>query len=179
MEHATIALIISIIALLLTLSKWVYDFLNDATSRSLRLRHLVRLEFLEGQTNCFITRGGYLLFLISFRIYNENDQTPILIEESQFQAKIGRKWKDATRYSAPQAVIFPSLIRNNLPLTLEPEDRQDFYEVFALDELIPSTKIKIRLRLRAKSGKQIKSQQTLRHRVDERGVFDMLFRILE
>ena len=179
MDRSTIALIISIIALLLTLSKWVYDFLNDATSRRLRLRHLVRLEFLEGQTNCFITRGGYLLFLISFRIYNENDQTPILIEESQFQAKIGRKWKDATRYSAPQAVIFPSLIRNNLPLTLEPEDRQDFYEVFALDELIPSTEIKIRLRLRAKNGKQIKSQQTLRHRVDERGVFDMLFRILE
>jgi hypothetical protein len=185
MEHATIALIISIIALLLALSKWVYDFLSHSTGqRLLRAQqvsrgYLIRLELLEGQTNCFITRGGYLLFLISFRIYNENDQSPVLIEGSQFQAKIGRKWKEATRYTAPQAVIFPSLFRNNLPLTLEPEDRQDFYEVFALDELIPSTEIKIRLRLRAEDGKIIRCQQTLRHRVDARGVFDMLFRILE
>lgn len=179
MDRATIALIISIIALLIALSKWVYDLFNDPTSQKARRSRPIRLEFLEGQTNCFITRGGYLLFLISFRIYNENDQSPVLIEENQFQAKIGRKWKEATRYTAPQAVIFPALLRNNLPLTLEPEDRQDFYEVFALDELIPSTEIKIRLRLRAKDGKIIRYQQTLRHRVDERPVFDMLFRILE
>ena len=179
MDRATIALIISIIALLLALSKWVYDLLINSTGPPPRRSRPIRLEFLEGQTNCFITRGGYLLFLISFRIYNENDQSPVLIEESQFQAKIGRKWKEATRYTAPQAVIFPSLLRNNLPLTLEPEDRQDFYEVFALDELIPSTEIKIRLRLSAKDRKIIRYQQILRHRVDERPVFDMLFRILE
>jgi hypothetical protein len=93
--------------------------------------------------------------------------------------KIGRKWRDTELYTAPQAVIFPSLLRNNLPVTLKPEERQDFYEVFALDELIPSIEIKIRLKLQNKRGKITQYQDKFTHRVDERPVFDLLFRILE
>lgn len=183
MDRATIALILSITALLLTVFKWIYDFFREPPGRTPRRykrnRSQIRLELLEEQTNCFITRGGYLLFLTSFRIYNDSDQAPASIEAYQFQAKIGRKWRDAALYKAPQAMIFPSLLRNSLPLTLNLEARQDFFEVFALDELIPSTEIKVRLKLQEKNGKMTKRQATLKHRVDERPVFDMLFRILE
>ena len=138
-----------------------------------------RAEFIVGQTNCFVTRGGHILFLISCRIYNDNDQIPTTIEGCQFQAKIGRKWQTAEQYTAPQAAIFPSLLRNSLPVTLEPEQRQDFYEVFTLDELIPSPQIRVRLTLRDNKQHTIKGHATFKHRVDERAVFDMLFRVLE
>lgn len=85
----------------------------------------------------------------------------------------------ADQYAAPQASIFPSLLRNSLPVTLEPEQRQDFYEVFTLDELIPSPQIRVRLTLKDKKHHAIKCHATLKHRVDERAVFDMLFRVLE
>ncbi|MDE0297397.1 MAG: hypothetical protein OXN17_02045 [Candidatus Poribacteria bacterium] len=137
------------------------------------------MDLIAGQTNCFITRGGNLLFLISCRVYNDNDQIPTTIEGYKFQAKIGRKWQTAEKYTAPQAAIFPSLLRNSLPVTLEPERRQDFYEVFMLDELIPSPQIKVRLILNVNTHQAIKCQATFRHRVDERPVFDMLFRVLE
>ena len=183
MDIATIALILSILALLLAVSKWLYDFLHGRLGaialRPGRRGSRSRVELLEGQTNCFITRGGYLLFLVSCRIYNDSDQTAIIIQKHQFQAKIGRKWQDAELYTAPQAVIFPSLFRNSLPITLEPEQRQDFYEVFAIDELIPSPQIKVRLTLQDRNEKIMRCQDTLKHRVDERPVFDMLFRVLE
>lgn len=137
------------------------------------------MDLIAGQTNCFITRGGNLLFLISCRVYNDSDQIPTTIEGCQFQAKIGRKWQTAEQYTAPQAAIFPSLLRNSLPVTLEPEQRQDFYEVFMLDELIPSPQVKIRLALKDEKHRTIKCRTTLTHRVDERAVFDMLFRVLE
>ena len=137
------------------------------------------MDLIAGQTNCFITRGGHLLFLISCRIYNDSDQIPTTIEVCRFQAKIGRKWHTTNRYAAPQAAIFPSLLRNSLPITLEPEQRQDFYEVFMLDELIPSPQIKVRLTLKDNKHRTIKCQARLTHRVDERAVFDMLFRVLE
>ena len=182
-DHTTIALIISIIALILSVSKWIYDFRMGQTNRRTRRRRRrgtnIRVELLEGQTNCFTTRGGYLLFLTSFRIYNDNDQVPASVQRCALQAKIGRKWHDTTLYDAPQAVIFPSLMRNNIPLTLKPDERQDFYEVFALDELIPSPEMTIRLRLKNQNGKVIKCQDTLHYRVDERAVFDILFRTLE
>ena len=182
-DHATITLIISIIALVLSVSKWIYDFRADRVTRGIRSRKRrrssLRVELLEGQTNCFIARGGYLLFLTSCRIYNDNDHAPISIQGVQFQAKIGRKWHDTGLYDAPKAKIFPSLLRNNFPLTLKPDERQDFYEVFALDELIPSTEIKIRLKLQDRNGKTVQCQDKFTHRVDERPVFDMLFRILE
>ncbi|MCZ6680537.1 MAG: hypothetical protein O7E52_25175 [Candidatus Poribacteria bacterium] len=183
MDRATIALIISVIALLLSVSKWIHDLRTDRTSRGIRRRRRwkssLRVELLEGQTNCFITRGGYLLFLISCRVYNDNDHAPVSIEGYMLQAKIGRKWRDTELYNAPQAMIFPSLLRNDLPFTLKPDGRQDFYEVFALDELIPSPEIKIRLKLTDKAGKTVKCQNTFKHRVDERPVFDLLFRTLE
>ncbi len=183
MDRATTALIISIIALLLSISKWIYDLRADRTGRRGHGHKWrgdrLRVELLAGQTNCFITHGGYLLFLVSCRIYNDSDQAPAPIQTCQLQVKIGRKWRDTELYTAPQAVIFPSLLRNNLPVTLKPEERQDFYEVFALDELIPSIEIKIRLKLQNKHGKITQYQDKFTHRVDERPVFDLLFRILE
>ena len=79
----------------------------------------------------------------------------------------------------PQAAIFPSLLRNSLPLTLKPDERQDFYEVFALDELIPGTHIKTRLNLTRKTGQPAQCQETFIYRLDKRPVFDILFRIGE
>lgn len=183
MDKATIALVLSIIALLLSISKWLFDFLRGLPHSTYlqrgRWRMRNRVDLIAGQTNCFITRGGHILFLISCRIYNENDQIPVTIEGYRFQAKIGRKWQTADQYAAPQAAIFPSLLRNSLPVTLEPEQRQDFYEVFTLDELIPSPQIRVRLTVKDKKHHAIKCHATLKHRVDERAVFDMLFRVLE
>ena len=181
-DRATIALILSIIALVLSATKWVRDFAVerlDGKYPRQRKGNELRVEFLEGQTNCFITRGGFLLFLVSFRVYNDNDHAPAVVQNCRCQAKIGRKWRETDFYDAPQAAIFPSLIRNTLPITLAPEERQDFYEVFALDELIPSTEIRVRLQISNKTGKTAQCRDGFTHRVDERPVFDMLFRILE
>ena len=183
MDRATIALVLSIIAILLAISKWLFDFLRSQSLSTFpqrrQWRAQSRVDLITGQTNCFITRGGYLLFLISCRVYNDSDQIPIAIQGYQFQAKIGRRWQTAEQYTAPQAAIFPSLLRNSLPVTLAPEKRQDFYEVFMLDELIPSPQVKIRLALKDEKHRIIKCHATLKHRVDERMVFDMLFRVLE
>ena len=168
---------------MLSVSKWIFDFRAGWTNRGAHRRRRrgtnIRLELLEGQTNCFTTRGGYLLFLTSFRVYNDNDQVPASVQKCEVQAKIGHRWHDTELYTAPQAAIFPSLIRNNLPLTLKPDERQDFYEIFALDELIPSPEIKIRMKLKDQNGRIIKYQDTFHYRVDERPVFDILFRTLE
>lgn len=179
-DRATIALIFGIAAILISSAKWIYDFRTSQPNRGSRRRRWrasdIRVELLEGQTNCFMTRGGNLLFLTSFRIYNDNDQVAVSVQESRLQSKIGRKWYGTKLYDVPQAVIFPSLLRNNLPLTLKPDERQDFYETFALDELIPSTKIKIRLKFTDQHGKTIMCRDTFDYRVDERPVFDILFR---
>ena len=184
MDRATLALIFSIIAVVLSISKWIYDvWFGSAGNSASKLRHgsrsHIRIERLAEETNCFITRGGFLLFLVSFRVYNDSDQVAVSISECNFCVKIGRKWRDAEFYDTPQANIFLSLIRHNLPLVLEPEQRQDFYEVFALDDLIPSTEIKTMLELQSKAGTLTTFRQQHRHRVDERPVFDLLFRILE
>jgi len=184
LDRATLALILSIIAILLSISKWIYDaWFDSENNNASKPRHSsrshIRIERLEEETNCFITRGGFLLFLVSFRIYNDSDQVAVSISECNFCAKIGRTWHDATLYDTPQANIFLSLIRHNLPLVLEPEQRQDFYEVFALDDIIPSTEIKTMLELQSKAGISTRLRQRHKHRVDERPVFDLLFRILE
>ena len=183
MDRETIALILSITAMLLVTLKWLYDLIQVGSIRAPGQRRgplsRRRVELLEGQTNCFITRGGYLLFLVSCRIYNDSDQNSLIIQNHKFQAKIGHKWRSAQPYSAPQAAIFPSLFRNSLPIKLEPEERQDFYEVFALDELIPSPQIGVRLTLEDTDQKTIKCQALFKHRVDERPIFDMLYRVLE
>ena len=184
MDRATLALIFSTIAVVLSISKWIYDIWFDSKNNSAsKPRHgsrsHIRVERLEEETNCFITRGGFLLFLVSFRIYNDSDQVAVSISECNFCAKIGRKWHNTEFYDTPQANIFLSLIRHNLPLILEPEQRQDFYEVFALDDIIPSTEIKTMLELQSKAGILTKFRQRHKHRVDERPVFDLLFRILE
>ena len=183
MDRATIALVLSIIAVLLAISKWLIDFARgqsySAFPQPRKWRPWSRVDLIAGQTNCFITRGGFLLFLVSCRVYNDSDQIPATIERYQFQAKIGRRWHTTELYTAPQAAIFPSLLRNSLPVTLEPEQRQDFYEVFMLDELIPNPQIRARLILKGDKNRSIKCQAIFKHRVDERAVFDMLFRVLE
>ena len=139
----------------------------------------LRVELLTEQTNCFITRGGHLLFLVSCRIYNEGDQIPVTIQRCKLQAKIGHRWQDTELYQAPHAVFFPSLLRNSLPILLKPEERQDFYEVFALDALIPSTTISIRLKFQSRHGKITLCRDKFSYRVDDHSVFDILFRVFE
>ena len=81
MDRATIALILSIIAVILAASKWIYDLYGDRAGRRTHSRrrrgsHL-RVELLTKQANCFITRGGHLLFLVSCRILlAAGDQVP-------------------------------------------------------------------------------------------------------
>ena len=183
MDHGTIALILSIIAVILAASKWICDLHADRADRPIHDRrrrgNRLRAELLTKQTNCFITRGGHLLFLVSCRVYNEGDQVPVTIQTCQLQAKIGHRWQDTKLYQAPLAALFPSLLRNSLPIILKPEERQDFYEIFALDTLIPNTTIKIRLKLQNGGGKITLCRDKFNHRVDEHPVFDILFRVYE
>ncbi len=183
MDRATIALILSAIAVILAAAKWIYDFHADHSGRrdhSHRRRgNRLRVELLTEQTNCFITRGGQLLFLLSCRLYNEGDQIPVTVQRYQFQAKIGHRWQDTELYQAPHAVFFPSLLRNSLPILLKPEERQDFYEIFALDTLIPSATINIRLKVQNRHGKITLCRAKFSHRVDDHAAFDILFRVFE
>jgi len=173
-----LSLIISIAAFLLALSKWIYDFRVKAIETGYRGRRhgktRVRVEFLSKQTNCFITRGSYLLFLVSFRIYNDSDQIPTIIQNCTLSARIGFKWYEMKPHEHPQA-FYPSLLRNNLPISLEPLEKQDFYEVFQLDEMPSSTDVKVKFRCIEKSGASFEIGNELHHRTDERQIFDILF----
>ena len=177
MDRSTLALIVGLLALLVSIARWVYDFLLLNTAESKKSK--IHIGLLEDQTNCFITRSGHLLFLISLRIYNGSDQIPANISSYRCQVRIQRHWRTPELYNAPQANIFPSLIRNSLPVTIAPDGRQDFYEVFALDEIIPGTEIKMRFDIQTGTGKTIRHRFRLHHRTDKRPVFDLLFRILE
>jgi hypothetical protein len=177
-----LTLIISIIALILALSKWIYDFRKGSvvsTPRGgLRSESQVKIQLLANQTNCFITRGGLTLFLLSLRIYNESDQRPATIKECTLSIRNGRRWQEIKPYETPQAAIFPGLMRHNMPITIEPSETQNLYEVFQLYELIPGTRIRIKIRCLEKSGETFEGKDELYHRIDERPVFDILFRTL-
>lgn len=178
MNISTLSLIISIAAFLLALSKWIYDFRRQFIESGYQGRRYGktrgRVEFLSKQTNCFITRGSYLLFLVSFRIYNDSDQVPSLIQDCTLSARIGFKWYEMEPHEHPQA-FYPSLLRNNLPLSLEALEKQDFYEVFQLDEVPSSTDVKVKLRCLEKNGASFEIRNELHHRTDERQIFDILF----
>ena len=177
-----LTLIISIIALILALSKWIYDFLRSSiisTSRGgMRSESQVKLQLLANQTNCFITRGGLTLFLLSLRIYNESDQRPLALEECTLSVRNGRRWQEIEPYETPQAAIFPGLMRHIMPITIEPSKTQDFYEVFQLYELISRTRIRIKIRFLEKNRETFEGEDEIYHRTDERPVFDILFRTL-
>jgi len=179
LDRATLALIVGLLALSVSIARWVYDFLLRSSNTAKSKKSKIHIGLLEEQTNCFITRSGHLLFLISLRIYNDSDQIPATISNYRCQARIQRHWRTPELYNAPQANIFPSLIRNSLPVTIAPEERQDFYEVFALDEIIPGIEIKMRFDIQTSTGKTIQHRFRLRHRTDKRPVFDLLFRMLE
>lgn len=181
MDISILSLIISIIALILVLAKWIYDFRMARTGRRTGKRRfgaMVRIEFLAGKTNCFITHGGAILFLVSFRIYNDNDHIPVTIDKYEFLVKNGYKWKETQLYKSPQAAIFPSLLRHNIPFTLPPEEREDFYEVFQFNELLSSTEAKVKLQCITKGGKKFECVDRMNHRLDDRPVFDILFKTL-
>lgn len=181
MNSSTLSLIISIIALILVLAKWFYDFQSDKSKHKRGRRRFgaqVRIEFLAGKTNCFITHGGSILFLISFRIYNDNDHIPVTIDKYEFLVKNGYKWQETQLYESPQAAFFPSLLRHNVPFRLAPEQREDFYEIFQLNELLSSTEAKVKLRCIARGGKKLECVDRISHRLDDRPVFDILFKTL-
>ncbi len=180
MDLSTLALIISLIALGLSLGRYLFDLFRLWRPKSSKAK--IHLGLLAGRTNCFITRSGYLLVLVSLRVYKDSDHLletqPVTIDNSSFKAKIGRRWHTAELYQVPQANIFPSLLRNSLPTTIAPGERQDFYEVFALDQIIPGTEIKIQLSCQTHMGKTIRHRFRLKHQTDKRPVFDLLFGIL-
>jgi len=182
MDNSTLSLIISIIALILVIAKWINDFFYPGgrmrESGKRRFRAMVRIEFLAGKTNCFITHGGSILFLISFRIYNDNDHIPVTIEKYEFLVKNGYRWVETQLYEVAQADIFPALFRHNVPFRLEPEQREDFYEVFQLNELLSNTETKVKLRCIKRGGKKFECVDMISHRLDDRSVFDILFRTL-
>jgi len=180
MTSSTLSLIISIIALILVLAKWVYDFQSSQSKYKGKRRFgaLVRIEFLAGKINCFITHGGSILFLVSFRVYNDNDHVPVTIDKYEFLVKNGHKWQETQLYKNQQASIFPSLLRHNVPFRLAPEQREDFYEVFQFNELLSHTEAKVKLRCIERGGKKFECQDKISHRLDDRPVFDILFRTL-
>ena len=111
MDRSTLALIISLIALGLSLGRYLSDLFRLWWPKSSKAK--IHLGLLAGRTNCFITRSGYLLFLVSLRVYNDSDHLletqTVTIDNSSFKAKIGRRWHTAELYQVPQANIFPSL----------------------------------------------------------------------
>jgi len=131
---------------------------------------------LAGQTNCFVTHGGYILFLLSFRIYNDDDQVPLTIQRCLLQVKQGWKWQETGVYESTLAAMFPGLMRNSTPVRVEPDDTQDFYEAFQYDDLLPTTQARIRLICETREGIRLKCEEELHHRIDDRLVFDILFR---
>ncbi len=175
-----LSLFISIIALLIALSKWIYDYWKpperQQRSHNRRGRARGRVELLTGQTNCFVTHGGYILFLLSFRIYNDDDQVPLHIQRCQLEVRQGWRWHPTVIYKTSLAAMFPGLVRNSVPVRVEASDTQDFYEVFQYDDLLPTTSTQVRLICEAREGIRLRCKEELHHRTDDRPVFDILFR---
>ncbi|RKX99527.1 hypothetical protein DRP77_13150 [Candidatus Poribacteria bacterium] len=174
---AELSLVLSLIALLLSVSKWVYDLLRKPSGIPSRASHL-RIEPLARGVNCFVSRGGYTLFFVSFRAYNDSDQRPVTIDRCDLKVRIKGRWRRTKLYEAPQAELFPSLVRNSLPLTIKPSEFIDLFEVFQYDALMSSTEVKIRVECREKDGGIVSYEQKVFHRTDNRPVFDILFRTL-
>lgn len=174
-----LSLFISILALLVALSKWVYDFWKSPSrrrKRSRRGRTRGRVELLAGQTNCFVTHGGYILFLLSFRIYNDDDQVPLNVLRCGLKVRQGWKWKQTVIYESNLANLFPGLARNSVPIRVAPLETQDFYEAFQYDDLLPTTQAQLQLICDTKEGVRLRCREVLHHRIDDRSVFDILFR---
>jgi len=170
--------ILSLLAFGLALSRWVVVVLEARSKRHIGRESPLRIEPLVKGVNCFLSRGGYTLFLISFRAYNTSDQRPVTINRCRLAVKVGRRWRYAHLYETPLARIFPSLTRNSLPLSIEPSKSLDLFEVFQYDALMSSTEVTVRIECRESGGEIVTYEMRLYHRTDNRPVFDILFRTL-
>lgn len=168
--------ILSLLAFGLALSRWVAVALEARSKRHIGRESPLRIEPLVEGVNCFLTRGGYTLFLISFRAYNTSDQRPVTVNRCRLAVRMGRRWRYAHLYETPLAKIFPSLIRNSLPVTVEPSKSMDFFEVFQYDALMSSTEVPVRIECRESGGEVVTYEMRIYHRTDNRPVFDILFR---
>lgn len=173
-----ISFILSLLAFGLALSRWVIAILEARARRNIGRESPLRIESLVEGVNCFLSRGGYTLFLISFRAYNTSDQRSVTIETCRLAVRVGRRWRYTRLYETPQAKIFLSLTRNSLPATIEPSNTLDLFEVFQYDALMSSTDIMVRIECRESGGEIVTYDMRLYHRTDNRPVFDILFRTL-
>lgn len=170
--------ILSLLAFTLALSRWIVVALEARSRRHIGRESPIKIEPLVEGINCFLSRGGYTLLLISFRAYNTSDQRPVTISRCRLAVRVGRRWRYAHLYETPLAKIFPSLTRNSLPLTIEPSKSLDLFEVFQYDALMSSTEVPVRIECREREGEVVTYEMRIYHRTDNRPVFDILFRTL-
>jgi hypothetical protein len=182
----TLAVILSALALTLSLSHWVWDWWTGGfRGRRRGSRHgrhegvALRVELLAEGTNCFVIRGGYSLVFASLRIYNESEQRSATVSRLAVELRVGRRWRALAPHPSEDAFIFGSLSRNALPVELEPGSSEDIYEVFQLPDLIDQTNIRIRVVAWDYTGAHAVVDDTLAHRLDDRPPLDILFQTLD
>jgi hypothetical protein len=173
-----ISFILSLLAFLLAASRWIIVILEIRARRHIGRSSPLRVELLIEGVNCFLSRGGYSLFLVSFRVYNDSDQRPLRIDSAGLAVKVRRRWRYAHLYETEQGNIFPSLVRNSLPVDLGSSESLDLFEVFQYDDLMDSTDISVRIECQETGGEKVVYETHLYHRTDNRPVFDILFRTL-
>ncbi|GIX06928.1 MAG: hypothetical protein KatS3mg115_1331 [Candidatus Poribacteria bacterium] len=183
MDRSAWALILSALALLLSLLHWALDWWSEGSlGRRRRSRHrrpVLEAEFLAEGTNCFVFRGGSTLVFVSFRVYNRSEQRAATVASVRAQLRSRRQWHDLEVYPTEHAAIFGSLVRNALPVNLKPGAYEDFYEVYQLPHLLDRTTARVRVRVVDYSGAEARAEDTITHRLDDRAPLDILFQTLE
>lgn len=177
------ALVIASLALALSLTRWVLDYLLGIPPfRGRGERHeraQLRVELLASGTNCFVIRGGVTLLFLSFRVYNKGFQRSASLTRVRARVRHRRSWLTVVPYPAEQAPIFKSLVRNALPAEIPPASYLDFYEVYHLNDLLPRTTVRIRLEIFDAFGGKSAIEDYLSLRLDTRPPLDILFQTLD
>jgi hypothetical protein len=179
----TLAIILSAVALTLSLAHWGWDlWTGGLRGRRRGGRHeavALRVELLAEGTNCFVIRGGYSLVFVSLRVYNESEQRAATLSGLVVELRRGRRWRPLAPHPHDHAFIFGSLSRNALPVDLQPGAFEDIYEVYQLPDLIDQTNIKVRVVASDYTGSHATVDDTLAHRLDDRPALDILFQTLD
>jgi len=182
----TLAIVLSALALTLSLAHWCWDLwaggLRGRRRGSRHGRHeavALRVELLAEGTNCFVIRGGYSLVFVSLRVYNESEQRSATLSRLVVELRRGRRWRPLAPHPHDHAFIFGSLSRNALPVDLDPGAHEDIYEVYQLPDLIDQTNIRLRVVAWDYTGAHAHVDDTLAHRLDDRPPLDILFQTLD
>lgn len=177
------AFFFSVLAFLLAAGRWVADILtgNLPFGRRSGRHEIVQLavELLAGKTNCFILRGGYSLIFVSLRVYNRSQQRSATVSRLTLEYMRSRRWIPLEPFPATEADIFGSLVRNALPVSIEPLATDDVYEVYQLPDLIQRPFVRIRVQAVDYSGSFAVVEDVLPLRLDSRPPLDILFQTLD